>query len=319
MKKEPPLIESLQKASMDKGRSRFFLVFLLLSFFLWFIAKFSKTYTEVIAFELSFDNTPVGLVPQLAQPLEVETTLTATGFQFLYYRFFDKQLSIDLADASFEADKATVQLAAQFQALQEQLLGDTQIINYFPTEIEFDFQRQLTKKIPVVAPALELALGYTAIKVEFQPDSIEVLGPESELTKLKFIQPIYPNNSKIQQSFTSKVNLSKLGNTLKLNTKSVEMKVTVDRFSEEEFNLPIVLKNAPLNEVLKFFPSKVKLTFSAPLQELKNIAPEDFTIGIAYDRLNPNENRATIEVFQAPEKVQNMRWEPKTVEYLIRQ
>ena len=319
MKKEPPLIESLQKASMDKGRSRFFLVFLLLSFFLWFIAKFSKTYTEVIAFELSFENTPVGLVPQLVQPLEVETTLTATGFQFLYYRFFDKQLSIDLAEARFEENKATVQLAAQFQALQEQLLGDTQIINYFPTEIEFDFQRQLTKKVPVVAPALELALGYTAINVEFQPDSVEVLGPESELTKLKFIQPIYPNNSKIQQSFTSKVNLPKLGNTLKLNTNSVEMKVSVDRFSEEEFNLPIVLKNAPLNEVLKFFPSKVKLTFSAPLQELKNITQEDFSIGIAYDRLNPNENRATIEVFQVPEKVQNMRWEPKTVEYLIRQ
>lgn len=319
MKKEPPLIESLQKASMDKGRSRFFLVFLLLSFFLWFIAKFSKTYTEVIAFELSFDNTPVGLVPQLVQPLEVETTLTATGFQFLYYRFFDKQLSIDLAEARFEENKATVQLAAQFQALQEQLLGDTQIINYFPTEIEFDFQRQLTKKVPVVAPALELALGYTAINVEFQPDSVEVLGPESELTKLKFIQPIYSNNSKIQQSFTSKANLPKLGNTLELKTNSVEMKVTVDRFSEEEFNLPIVLKNAPLNEVLKFFPSKVKLTFSAPLQELKNITPEDFIIGIAYDRLNPNENRATIEVFQVPEKVQNMRWEPKTVEYLIRQ
>ncbi|MGB1445515.1 MAG: CdaR family protein [Flavobacteriaceae bacterium] len=319
MKKEPPLIESLQKASMDKGRSRFFLVFLLLSFFLWFIAKFSKTYTEVIAFELSFDNTPVGLVPQLVQPLEVETTLTATGFQFLYYRFFDKQLSIDLAEARFEENKATVQLAAQFQALQEQLLGDTQIINYFPTEIEFDFQRQLTKKVPVVAPALELALGYTAINVEFQPDSVEVLGPESELTKLKFIQPIYSNNSKIQQSFTSKANLPKLGNTLKLNINSVEMKVSVDRFSEEEFNLPIVLKNAPLNEVLKFFPSKVKLTFSAPLQELKNITPEDFIIGIAYDRLNPNENRATIEVFQVPEKVQNMRWEPKTVEYLIRQ
>ena len=63
----------------------------------------------------------------------------------------------------------------------------------------------------------------------------------------------------------------------------------------------------------------MKLTFSAPLQELKNITQEDFSIGIAYDRLNPNENRATIEVFQVPEKVQNMRWEPKTVEYLIRQ
>ena len=84
-------------------------------------------------------------------------------------------------------------------------MGETQIVNYFPTEIEFDFQRQLTKKVPVVPPALELALGYTAINVEFQPDSVEVLGPESELTVLKFIQPIYSNNSKIQQSFTSKV------------------------------------------------------------------------------------------------------------------
>ena len=125
---------------------------------------------------MSFENTPVGLVPQLVQPLEVETTLTATGFQFLYYRFFDKQLSIDLAEARFEENKATVQLAAQFQALQEQLLGDTQIINYFPTEIEFDFQRQLTKKVPVVAPALELALGTLRLMLNFNQIVLKYLG-----------------------------------------------------------------------------------------------------------------------------------------------
>ena len=60
MKKEPVLIQSLQKASMDKGRSRFFLIFYNLVF--WFIAKFSKTYTEAIAFELTFQNMPVAVV-----------------------------------------------------------------------------------------------------------------------------------------------------------------------------------------------------------------------------------------------------------------
>ena len=319
MKKEPALIQSLQKASMDKGRSRFFLVFLLLSFFFWFIAKFSKTYTEVIAFQLSFRNTPVAIVPQIGPPLEVETTLSATGFQFLYYRFIDKELAVDLGEASFEGGKASVQLAAQFQELQEQLLGDTQIVNYFPTVIEFDYERQLTKRLPVLPPTLDLALGYTAVQVRFQPDSIEVLGPEKELSALKAVQAIYVNNTKIQSSFTTKVNIAQLGEDLVLETNQVGMEVSVDRFSEESFRLPVALKNAPFNQVFKFFPAQLLITFSAPLQDLKNITPEDFSIGVDYTSLNSQENRATLKVFQAPERVQNLRWQPKTVEYLIRQ
>ena len=319
MKKEPALIQSLQKASMDKGRSRFFLVFLLLSFFFWFIAKFSKTYTEVIAFQLSFRNTPVAIVPQNGPPLEVETTLSATGFQFLYYRFIDKELAVDLGEASFEGGKASVQLAAQFQELQEQLLGDTQIVNYFPTVIEFDYERQLTKRLPVLPPSLDLALGYTAVQVKFQPDSIEVLGPEKELSPLKAVQAIYVNNTKIQNSFTTKVNIAQLGEDLVLETNQVDMEVSVDRFSEESFRLPVALINAPLNQVFKFFPAQLLITFSAPLQDLKNITPEDFSIGVDYTSLNAQENRATLKAFKAPERVQNLRWEPKTVEYLIRQ
>ena len=76
----------------------------------------------------------------------------------------------------------------------------------------------------------------------------------------------------------------------------------VDRYSEEQFSLPVELKNAPLNEVLKFFPSKVNVTFSASLQDLKDISPEDFSLGVAYNRLNGNINKATIEVFNAPKK-----------------
>lgn len=319
MKKEPVLIQSLQKASMDKGRSRFFLIFLLISFFFWFIAKFSKTYTEAIAFELTFKNMPVAVVPQLSHSPQVETTLSATGFQFLYYRFIDKTLNIDLAEAKFENGKVNVPLAAQFQQLKAQMLGNTQILNYFPAEIEFDYQRQLSKRLPIVAPTIEMAVGYTTVGINFQPDSVEVIGSKDDLEKLEAIQPIYPNNQKIQSNFTALVKIPQLGDNIMLGINKVEMSVKVDRYSEEQFSLPVELKNAPLNEVLKFFPSKVNVTFTAPLQDLKDISPEDFSLGVAYNRLNGNMNKATIEVFNAPKNVQNMRWEPKTVEYLIRQ
>lgn len=319
MKKEPAFIQSLQEASMNKGRSRFFLIFLFLSFFFWFIAKFSKTYTEVIAFQLYFKNIPIAVIPQISSPLELETTLKATGFQFLYYRFIDKGLQIDLEEASFEEGKLSVQLAAQFKELQEQLLGETQIVNYFPTVIELDYEKQVTKRLPVKAPPLELVLGYTSIDINFQPDSIEVLGPEKQLNKLEHVQAVYLSNYKIQNSFSSKVNIAQLGEEFILETNQVHMRVNVDRFSEESFSLPIELKNAPLNQVFKFFPSKLTLTFSAALQDLKNITPNDFSIGVDYNSINIQDNRAILEVFVAPEGLKNMRWEPKTVEYLIRE
>lgn len=319
MKKEPAFIKSLQEASINKGRSRFFVLFLFLSSFFWFIAKFSKTYTEVISFQLYFKNIPIEVIPQISSPLKLETTLKATGFQFLYYRFIDKGLQIDLGEASFEEGKLSAQLAAQFQEIQEQLFRETQILNYFPTVIELDYEQQVTKRLPVIAPPMELALGYTAIDISFQPDSIEVLGPEKELNKLEYVQAVYLSNNKIQNSFTSKVNIAQLGEDFVLETNQVKMEVNIDRFSEEAFNLPIVLKNAPLNQVFKFFPSKLTLTFSAALQDLKNITPNDFSVGVDYNSINTKDNRAILEVFVAPKGLKNMRWEPKTVEYLIRE
>lgn len=110
-----------------------------------------------------------------------------------------------------------------------------------------------------------------------------------------------------------------MGEDLVYDESKVEMTVSVDRFSEEVFSLPVILQNAPLNSVLKFFPSTVKVIFSAPLNDLKDISPQDFTIGIDYKRLNEDKNQALIELFDAPVRAQNIRWEPKTVEYLIRQ
>ena len=83
-------------------------------------------------------------------------------------------------------------------------------------------------------------------------------------------------------------------------------------FPEESFRLPVaLLKTHLLIKYLNFFLHSCLLLFLAPLQDLKNITPEDFSIGVDYTSLNAQENRAT-PVFQAPERVQNLRWEPKT-------
>lgn len=319
MKKEPALFTSLQRASMDKGRSKFFLFFLLFSFILWFIAKFSKEYTEVISLEMAFENVPPTIIPIVKSAPKIEFTLKATGFQFLYYQFLDDRLKINVQEANFQEGRATLPIAAQYQSLKEQLLGETEIINYFPGVIEFDYQEQSSQKVPVVAPQFKIALGYSVISVEFEPDSVDVVGPMAQIKAMDQIQPLFVPQNPIKESFETWVELPVENQLTSLSSQKVLMKVAIDRFSEAKYQLPIKMINTPKEGVFKFFPSKVSITFSAPLNSLRNITPADFQIGIDYNQLSTNNKSVKLKVYQSPEEVVNLRLDPKEVQFLKRQ
>ena len=318
MKKDPPFIKSLQKASMDKGRTKFFLSFLLLSFVFWFFTKFSNEYTEVVVFRLKVEDLPGSISPVLNQDLQVEATLKASGFQFLYYQFIDNQLETNADIATFEQGKATIPLAADFQQLQDQLLGETQILNLFPTTLEFDYQVQSSKRVPVGVPQLDLAIGYAIKTVRFIPDSVDVIGPLTKLENITLVIPAYANDQPIRSSFEQSLQISNLTDELMVETPTVIMEVAVDRFSEKSFQLPLVKRNFPKGKVVKFFPNTVKITFLAPLGQLKNIKATDFEIGVDFGALASNK-KVDLQLFKAPENSKNLRWEPKSIEYLIRQ
>lgn len=319
MKKEPALFNSLQKASMDKGRSKFFLFFLLFSFVLWFIAKFSKEYTEIISLEMALENIPATIIPSIQNPPKVEFTLKASGFQFLYYQYLNNRLKINVKEANFESGRASLPIAAQFQDLQEQLLGDTQIINYFPAIIEFDYQEQSAKRLALVPPDFKMAIGYAITSIQFEPDSLDIIGPKDKIKDIKTIQPNYASLDPIKASFESQLNVSSDDPLITLSKKTISIKVEVDRFSEAKYQLPIEMINAPSNAVFKFFPSQVSLTFSAPLNTLRNIKSDDFKIGADFNQLSENNKSVQIKVLSSPAGTTNLRLEPKEVQYLMRQ
>lgn len=318
MKKEPALISALQRASMDKGRSKFFLVFFLFSFLLWFITKFSKEYTEVISLQMEIEHIPATVIPILQQPPRIEFTLKASGFQFLYYQFFDDRLQVDFQAAEMKDGRATLPIGAQFQQLQEQLLGSTEIINYFPAILEFDYQQQTSKRVVVLPPKLNLAPGYAATAVSFKPDSIDIIGPSESLEKMNNIQPLLTATDPIQESFTRLLSFPVNDQFISLSSNQVEIKVDVDRFSEAKFQLPIEMLHLPPGQVGKFFPSKVTLTFSAPLSRLREITPTDFTVGMDYAQIEDNGNSIQIKLLKAPNGIINVRMEPKEAQYLMR-
>lgn len=319
MKNESTWATLLQKALMDKGKIRFFLVFLLLSFVFWFFTKFSKEYTEVVVFQFDWSDLPASIIPLDRQSFEIEVTLNATGFQFLYYKYIDHYLTLSSENAVFEKGTATVPINAQLKYLQDQLFGDNSILNLFPETFFFNYQELANKRIPIVSKPLDLAIGYSQSEIRFSPDSITITGPIDLVDQYQSIEPIFTFTAKINKSISVEVALETLDNQLMVSEQNVWMEVDVKRFSEKTFKLPISWDNLPPGEVVKLFPDKIMVVFAAPLEQLRVIQSTDFELKVDYNEVLAGANKLTVSILKSPDGIKNLRLEPTTIDYLIRE
>lgn len=105
---------------------------------------------------------------------------------------------------------------------------------------------------------------------------------------------------------------------VKFSPDQVEAFIPIEEYTERGFEVPIVATHLPKDLDVKFFPSKVNVTFSVTLEEYKKIDPEDFEITLDYRKFHDNEDgRVEIELTKSPSTVVNPRLSPTSVEFLF--
>ena len=321
MEQRFPFLNSLQDFSLERGKTRSFLIFLALSFLFWMITKFSNEYTEILTAEVGFDNFPMGVVPISDTSSEVQLTLTASGFQLLYYNFFGTSITLDSGKGVFENGNASIPLQLSIPEIQEQLSGTTKIRTIFPNTVYFNYSQLDIKRLPIALQrSLNVAAGFgIAEPLVFFPDSINVIGASNVLDTLKTVFINTPNKTDIKKSFIDQFNLlNPAPEELEFSESETSLKVVIGRFSEKTIKVPIRLFNVPDSIALKLFPSSINLTFSASLAKIKAITASDFIISCDFKLLKAGDESVELKLIDAPNQLQNLRWSPKEVEYLIR-
>jgi len=321
MEQRFPFLHSLQDISLERGKSRSFLIFLALSSFFWMITKFSNQYTEVLTFDVSFKNFPVGVIPISDSISEVQITLSTSGFQMLFYKFFVNKIVLKPDKGVFKDGIASIPLGQSIKDIQNQLIGVTEVRALSPNTVNFEYSKLDNKRIPVkLQSPLDVIAGFgVSEQLIFEPDSINVIGTSNILDTLN---AVYVNSDQIYEvnkSFEDQLKLNNpIPDKIKFSKSSVSLKVVIDRFSEKSIKLPISLINVPDSIALKLFPSTIKLTFSASLSNIKTINESSFIISCDYNSLNPGDESIDLELIKSPNKLQNLRWSPKQVQYLTR-
>ena len=286
---------------------------------IWFFAKFSREYQEEIKMKIEIVDIPTSIIISSASDLFLNLNLKATGFQFLYYYFLDNTIKISFQNAVYKNNLGYLEIASEFNRLQDQLLGDTQILSFFPSKIEINYKPEFSKKVPILIPKFNLDLGYSITKINLTPDSIIVTGLEDVLADINHIDLNFKDESPIKSNFIEKIPINLKDNELNYNYTEVNVEVLVNLFSEKTINVPISVLNSPKNTVFKLFPSQVELVFSSSINNLKNIKLSDFKVGFNYDSIDKEKNIAEISLLKSPLGLDNVRLNPQDVFFLIRE
>jgi hypothetical protein len=76
--------------NLNQKKVKVFSLFLICSFFAWFLSNLSESYESRCEFELNYQNLPDTLSLGKNAVTSMEGKLRTSGFQFLFYNFFFK-------------------------------------------------------------------------------------------------------------------------------------------------------------------------------------------------------------------------------------
>ncbi len=315
----PKGLESFLEVLPSKGRFRFFLFFLLLSFTFWTSTKLSNTYIVEESFSIIWTNIPNGIIPS-SENQQMNVSISASGIEILIYRLINKSINISLSQADFSREKGLIDLRGQEFFIKKQFFENTKLNILNPLFLEFKFSR-LEEKVFTVVPQIEINLraGYlidSSLKVT--PDSILVRGPKSILDTLNSIQSESIIADDLYENFRKKVSLRSIPE-IQLSESKVTVEVAVSRYTEKEFLLNVEVINLPLGARVKLFPPKAKVRVTLPLSVLRTIKTSDFNLVVDYNNIFKDaEKKLDLIMIRRPSYVKKVILEPKKVNYLIR-
>ena len=308
-----------KKRFPSKNRLHFFLFFVFISFSFWISTKLSNSYTIEQIFNIEWINIPESIVIS-ENNKKLNTSITASGVEIILYRLFNNNLKIDLIQANFELDYLSLNLENQKFLIQQQLYSNTLLNQITPSLVKIKFSRLSEKKIPIIPKTrINLRAGYlTDSNVISKPDCIIVRGPKILLDSIYYAETIAYNQEDVYKSISKKINLSPIEG-VNFSKDFVDIELSVSRYSEKEFNIPIELINQPEGVKVKLFPPMTKVRATIPMSVIGNIRVSDFRLIADYNQiLNGQTQKLELFIQKKPSGVKQIILEPNEVNYLIR-
>src|SRR5690606_31477030 len=309
------------KKLLSRPKASMFLMFLVISFFIWFLITLSDTYVSQLNFKVTYSGIPEEKLVLGSPTKSLEATVQATGFKILTYRLFRQSVNLPYTDFRKQKD-SNYMLAVDLESAINRQHNSLVVKRLDLDSLKLTLGENVKKYVPVVSRLLfsfdeDFNLSDS---ISIEPDSVWIRGPEDIVAKVDRVHTEIKNYKNVHNSISSTIKLSTPDslNSLKYQTKQVDIKVPVERYSEKVLKLEVKVRNLPENTSIKLYPAMVEIVCKAPISQLKNIKAADIEVVCDFNDANNQISYLIPKIAKKPSLVSSVKLLDQKIEFLTK-
>jgi hypothetical protein len=319
-------IKAQQKGKLRKKLS-VFLLCLFISIFMWMFIKLTRDYTMDFRFNIAYKNYPKTLVLSEVPDSILTIGLNAKGFELLSARYLHgkRNILVNFKDERVRrnANGYYIRIAVSrlLPQISKQLPSARSIAYISPDTITLRFTEASIKKVPVM---LRLTSSFRKQyqlydRVQLNPDSVTVTAAASVLDTLRFIETkvIAKTNLDESQRFHLQLKLPLGDGQMRISADTTEVFIPVEKYTEAEFSVPIIVKGGLPKMLVKTFPDKCTITCMVPVKDFRSIDASMFAVSVFYNPGQTKARKLKVELTLSPQRVKILKVSPEEVEFII--
>jgi hypothetical protein len=308
-----------QKHKSGKGNINSFVFFLILATLFWVLTKFSKQYQQDIQAEVEFVNMPANtMVSDAASTIPIR--VSASGFEFLYYKLSKPKLSIDLSTISPNEQARWTISKQNLENLATIQLKHPVTVLTDKSSLELPLRDLGQRRVAVQARVdYTFKEGYSYLApLAISPDSVTVIGPENQILKVTNLLTEAASFKELDEGIegTLKINLPKELSGVKVDPEEVTYRMEVQEFIENEVLVPITLVGNDQQQGIQLFPSSVTVRYTINFSDYKSVQPADFKVVCDLSKVEPGGKYLIPELIDFPEGARRLSISPDQIEFI---
>ena len=231
-----------------------------------------------------------------------------------------KGVTIDLKDYAFR--NFIVAKRLQY-SLQQQLSPKLAITDIRPDTLFLQTESKKLKKVPVhlnvgISFKEHFAMGD---EITFSPDSVVVSGPAVLIDSIKNIETERLSLANLAQVTTLDIPLAKpFQSNMIFSHKKVHVTIPVYALTEQVVEVPVEIINKKIKQEVKLIPSKIAISYQAPLNRYDQIKQSEFELvvdGSSIEASDGERRPLRLQLISKPPFVYNIRLKQEYVDYVL--
>lgn len=310
--------------SLNKNRKlKIFLIFLVLTSIIWLLIELSKSYSSIAVFEVEYENVPTDKLLQNTLVSEVGVVLKAPGFSQLRYKTKHHKIKFNLRNVSKHKGQYYFLPNAQLSYLNDQFAADVEVLDVLLDTIFVELGNNISKMVPVRPNVdVKFKLGYNFVEnLRSIPDSILITGPDKYIDSIKEVSTVPLKLEEVYETINTirKLVLPTNDKGVILSAEMVQIVGEVDKFTEGNLSIPVVIINKPNGVKVNPFPKEIQVIYQVGLSNFNKINEDSFSIVYDYNQYkNDSLTRyLTPVIMQQSDLIYSVKLVPSQIEFLI--